>query len=141
MRDLHNHIHPKVLFEPVAAITDNTPRVSEIIDMQGYDACEFVLITGTDADADATFAVTVDEGDAANLSDAAAVAAADLLGTLALAGYNFADDKECRKIGYVGGKRYVRVTVTPSANTGNFFLAGVALQACGNVQPPPNPPQ
>ena len=40
------------------------------------------LITpGSIADADATFAVTVDEGDASDLSGSNSVAAADLLGT------------------------------------------------------------
>ena len=125
------------LIPPAAAVTDNTATVSNIIDTLGYDSVSFILITGTLSDADATFAVTCDEGDVSNLSDASAVAAADLVtqtsGTAALtaAGYTFADDGEVRCFGYVGGKRYVRVTVTPSANTGNHFVAGIAMLGPG----------
>lgn len=141
MRDLHNNIHPLVGIAPAAAATTNAAIVSTIVDTAGYNSCEFVIITGTSTDADATFAVTVHDGDVANLSDAAAVPAAQLIGTLAQAGYTFSDDGETRKIGYAGGKRYVRVTVTPSANdAGNIFLAGVWLLGHPTKAPTANPP-
>lgn len=135
-RDLHNRLHFVPLIVPVAARTDNTAIVSAIIDLQGYESCEFVLVTGTNTDTNATFAVTVDEGDAANLSDAVAVTNAKLIGTLAEAGFIFSDDNECRKLGYIGSKRYVRLTVTPSGNdSGNIFIAGVAV--LGNARNKP----
>lgn len=128
MRDMLNHIHPLVALAPAAAaITDNTAQVSAIINRSGFDSLTFLIITGTLADADATFAVTMDHGDASNLSDAAAVASTDLVGTLALAGFTFADDGETRKIGYVGLKSYVRLTITPSTNTGAAPMAVIAL--------------
>ena len=69
------------------------------------------------------------------------VPASQLLGTLAQASYTFADDGETRKIGYTGGKRYVRVTVTPSNNdAGNIFLAGVWLLGHPAKAPTLNPP-
>ena len=127
-REIHNDIHVVPLIVPVAARTDNTAIVSAIIDTANYNACEFVIVTGTNTDANATFAVTVDEGDAANLSDAVAVTDSKLVGTLALAGFTFGDDNECRKLGYIGNKRYVRLTVTPSGNdAGNIFISGVAV--------------
>ena len=56
--------------------------------------------------------------------------------------FQFDDDGECRKIGYVGSKRYVRVTVTPSGNdSGNIFLAGVAILGNPEMFPTANPPQ
>lgn len=141
-RDLHNHIHPVPLIAPVAARTDNTAIVSAIIDTAGYESCELVLVTGTNTDTNATFAVLVEDGDDPALGDNGAVADTFLLGTEALAGFTFADDVECRKIGYVGGKRYVRMTVTPSGNdSGNIFLAGVALLGHPRHAPPANPPQ
>lgn len=128
LRDIHSDIHPVPLIAPVAARTDNTAIVSAIIDTLGFEACELVIITGTNTDANATFAVLVEDGDVANLSDNAAVSDDYLVGTEAAAGFTFADDVECRKIGYKGPKRYVRVTVTPSGNdSGNIFLAGVAI--------------
>lgn len=127
-RDLHNNLHFVPLIAPVAARTDNTAIVSSIIDTQGYEGCELVLVTGTNTDANATFAVLVEDGNDSGLSDNAAVADTFLNGTESAAGFTYADDVECRKIGYVGGKRYVRMTVTPSGNdSGNIFIAGVAV--------------
>ena len=140
MRDLFNHVHPVRAISPVAAVTDNTAYVSEIIDRKGYESLTFLIATGSLADSDATFAVLLEEGDASNLSDAAAVADADLLGTEALAGFTFADDNETRKLGYVGNKRYVRLTITPSGNSGNVFLAAIALLGHPHLTPTANPP-
>lgn len=142
MKDLMNNIHCVPLIVPVAARTDNTAIVSAIIDRKGYNSCVLTLVTGTNTDANATFAVLVEDGDAANLSDATPVADAQLNGTEALAGFQFDDDNECRKIGYVGSKRYVRVTVTPSGNdSGNIFLAGIAILGNPEMFPTANPPQ
>ncbi|MCV9965724.1 hypothetical protein OIU34_28030 [Pararhizobium sp. BT-229] len=141
-REIHNELHFVPLIAPIAARTDNTAIVSSIIDTLGYNAAEFVLVTGTNTDANATFAVTVDEGDNSALSDAAAVATSQLVGTLALASFTFADDVECRKIGYIGTKRYVRVTVTPSGNdSGNIFISGIAVLGHPATGPTANPPQ
>lgn len=128
-REIHNDIHPVPLFHPKAAVTDDTAQVSAIIDTLGYEACALVIQNGTNADADATFTVLVEDGDNSALSDAAAVADQFLVGTEAAAGFTFADDNEARKISYRGGKRYVRVTVTPTGNvtTGTLYLAGVAI--------------
>jgi len=141
MRDLMNNIHTVPLIVPVAARTDNTAIVSAIIDTQGYDSCTLVLVTGTNTDADVTFTVLVEDGNASNLSDNAAVADAELIGTEVLAAFDFADDNECRKIGYRGSKRYVRMTVTPANNNaGNIFLAGVAILGHPHLAPTANPP-
>ena len=141
MRDQKNNLHILNAISPVAARTDNTAIVSSIIDTRGYHALTFGILIGTNTDTNATFAVTMDHGDASNLSDAAAVAATDLVGTLALAGYDFADDAESRKIGYIGGKRYVRLTITPSGNdSGNIFIAAAAILGLPAQAPTPNPP-
>lgn len=142
MRDLMNNIHPVPLITPIAARTDNTAIVSAIIDRLGYDSLTLVLVTGTNTDTNATFAVLVEDGDDSGLSDNGTVDDSELLGTEALAGFTFADDGECRKIGYIGHKRYVRLTVTPSGNdSGNIFLAGVAILGHPRVVPTANPPQ
>lgn len=141
MKDLHSSIHVVPLIVPVAARTDNTAIVSAIIDRKGYQSLELVLVTGTNTDTNATFTVLVEDGSASNLSDNAAVADVDLVGTELLAGFQFDDDGECRKIGYVGNKRYVRVTVTPAGNdSGNIFLAGVAVLGNPEMSPTANPP-
>lgn len=142
MRDLMNSIHTVNAIPPVAARTTNTAIVSSIIDLRGYESCVFAIALGTNTDADATFAVTMDEGDAPDLTGSNTVAAADLTGTPALAGFNFADDTETRKIGYVGSKRYVRLTITPSGNdAGNIFVAAIAILGHPARMPTANPPQ
>jgi hypothetical protein len=139
-RDLHSNIHVRRGISPAAAVADDTPFVSQIVDMAGYESAEFAILTGPLADADATFSVLVQDGDQANLSDAAAVPAAQLLGTQAQAGFTFADDDKVFKIGYVGGKRYARVTITPANNAGNAFIAGVWILGNPRSAPTSNPP-
>lgn len=139
MKDLHNNIHVKRVLSPVS-VADTTAQVGEIIDRQGYDSLEYVIATGSIADADATFTVLLEEGDAANLSDAAAVADADLLGTEVLAAFQFDDDNEVRKLGYKGNKRYTRLTITPVANASAALLSVVAVLGHPASAPTANPP-
>ncbi|NTF69384.1 hypothetical protein [Rhizobium rhizogenes] len=137
-KDIHDNLHFIPLFNPKAAVADDTAQVSAIIDTAGYESVELVIQNGANADVDATFAVLVQDGNVANLSDAATVPAGQLLGTSAQAGFTFADDNEARKIGYLGGKRYVRMTVTPTGNTGGtLFLSGVAV--LGHPRSAPTP--
>lgn len=138
-RDLMNDVTPKVAIAPVVT-TDNTALVSAVIDTLGYNSATFVIATGTLADADATFAVLLEESDASDLSGGNAVADADLIGTEALAGFTFAADSATRKLGYKGSKRYLRLTVTPSGNTGNAPIAAIAILGHANSRPTANPP-
>lgn len=139
MRDLMNNVNIKRVLSPVS-VADNTAQVGQIIDRQGYDSLTYVIATGSIADADATFTVLLEEGDASNLSDAAAVADADLIGTEVLAAFQFDDDNECRKLGYKGNKRYTRLTITPVANASAALLAAVAVLGHPAVVPTANPP-
>lgn len=141
MRDIANRLHFKPAIAPIAARTDNTPIVSAILDTLGFGSAVLALVTGTNTDADATFAVLLEESAASDMTGAVAVADADMIGTEALAGFQFDDDVECRKLGYIGAKRYIRATVTPSANgAGNIFLAGIWVQGHAASAPTLNPP-
>jgi hypothetical protein len=139
MRDQMNNINPRTAIAPVS-VADNTAAVSSIIDVTGHDSLTFVIATGSLADADATFAVLVEDGDAANLSDATAVSDDYLVGTEALAGFTFAADNSTRKIGYVGIKRYVRLTITPTGNASAALICAVAILGEPHRRPTPNPP-
>jgi hypothetical protein len=134
MRDLYNHIEVRRAISPVSEGGD-TAVVSQIIDRQGFDTLTFLIATGSLADANATFAVLVEDGNNSALSDNGAVADAQLLGTEALAGFQFDDDNEVRKIGYVGDKRYVRLTITPSGNSGAALVSAVAVLSQAATQP------
>jgi len=82
----------------------------------------------------------MEHGDAADLSDTAAVTSDDLVGTLALAAFTYADDNETRKVGYVGAKRYTRITVTPTGNAAAALISAIALLGHPASVPTANPP-
>lgn len=138
-KDLHNNIDVKRAISPVSE-AGNTALVSQILDTRGYESVELVILTGSIADADATFTVLIEDGDSATLTDNAAVADTFLLGTEAQAGFQFDDDNECRKIGYVGGKRYVRATITPANNASAALIAAVWVLGHARNAPTANPP-
>lgn len=140
MRDLASNLDIKPAFAPKTAVIDNTPFVSNILDTAGYNSAMLAILTGVEADTDATFTALLEEGDQADLSDAVAVADQDMIGTEALAGFDSNGDGVCRKIGYVGNRRYVRATVTPANNTGNAFLSGIWVLAGARNTPTSNPP-
>lgn len=129
--DLHNHIKASRGLSPKAAVTGNTPYVSEIVDTANMFATEWVMITGTNTDVDATFTLLIEDGDDSALSDNAAVDDSLLLGDedAGNGSFTFAEDNTVIKIGYIGAKRYVRATITPADNAaGDHFLAGVWIQ-------------
>lgn len=126
MHDMHNTVDVRPAVDP-AQVSDDTAAVGDIIDRQGFAAAEFIITVGTIADANATLTPLLEEGDDSGLSDAAAVADADLLGTEAGATFAAADDDNIAKLGYTGVKRYVRLTLTPAANTGAMDFGAVVV--------------
>lgn len=126
---------PSIIKRVLSPVSEagTTALVGEIIDHQGYESVTYAIATGSIADADATFTVLLEEGDVANMSDAAAVADADMvsqtLGTApeTAAAFTFADDNEVRKIGYKGTKRYSRLTITPVANASAALIAAICI--------------
>jgi hypothetical protein len=134
MRDLYNHLTIRRAISPVS-VADTTAQVSQIIDRQGFDSLVFAISTGSIGDADATFTILVEDDTAAGFGTGAAVADAELNGTEALAAFQFDDDNETRKIGYVGGKRYVRLTITPVGNASAALVSAVAILCNASLQP------
>lgn len=136
MREIFNQVRIVPALVPLAAaVADNTAQVGAIVDRRGFDSLLFAIVTGTLADADATFTVLLQHGDASNLSDAADVPDDQLVGTEAGAGLTFADDSKVSKIAYIGVKRYVRLTITPVNNAAAAPLAAVAILGHAAVEP------
>lgn len=125
MSDIYNDTVLKRAISPVS-VGDNTAQVSQIIDTKGFGGCLWGFLAGSLADADATFTVLVEEGDASNLSDATAVADDNMVGTEAGASFQFDDDNEVRKLLVRPTKRYVRLTITPANNSGAALVAAFA---------------
>lgn len=137
MKDLLNNIDVKRVISPVST-GDNTATVGQVIDGQGCASVTYVIAIGSLADADATFTVLLEESDASG-SGFSAVADADLIGTEALASFQYDDDNECRKLGYKGSKRYTRLTITPANNASAGLWSAVAILQ-PSIVPTANPP-
>jgi hypothetical protein len=143
MQDLFNNVHTVEALAPQSS-ADDTALVGAIIDTLGYDSATLVISIGSIGDADATFAVLLEDGNDSGLTDAAAVPDAGLLGTEALAAFQFDDDNKTRKLGYINGKRYLRLTITPTNNSGTpsaALLGAVAVLGHPGSAPTANPPQ
>ena len=121
-------------FLPVAAlvaqvISTNTTTAGAIIDTADFDG-GIIFVPTCGAYTDGTYNFLVEEGDAANLSDAAAVADAGLIGTeagLAMAAADVAG-AALGSIGVISAKRYLRISVVSTATTFGATLAIFAMQ-------------
>jgi len=104
-----------------ATLSGTTPAAGDWIDMQGWEALTFSVSTGTVTDAGTTsgFSFEVQESDTTAAADATAVADADLVGLESALTVTADDDdnKLIGSIGYVGGKRYVRIVATGTTGT------------------------
>jgi hypothetical protein len=139
--DLVNGFNPSIALAPLAtALNDNTQQVTTTLDLQGSHAATLFLLTGTLADAGAEFVTTLYEGNAANMSDEAAVADADLIGTEELASFNQSADNKAFKLGYKGNKRYIRAKITVTNNASAAPLAGMWLTKTDRAGAAANPP-
>jgi hypothetical protein len=125
MKDLHSKIKVSPAIAPAAIRTGNATTTSNTIDTDGFAALEFLLQAG--AITDGTWTVSVFHGDAANMSDEAQCAAADLIGT-AQPTLASGDSNTCKRVGYKGGKRYVRVKAVQAGATTGGFISAVAVQ-------------
>lgn len=110
MKDLYHDLLAEHSLYPVSL--SGAVEGDAIIDLQGFEGALIVCHTGA-ISVDVVF--ELQEGDEANLSDAAAVADADLLGSEPTF-LNATEDDTVKTFGYIGSKRYIRVDAT--AGTG-----------------------
>ena len=130
MKDMKNNIKVSNALN-IQAIASNTTVNGAIIDTKGYDSLTFVFQTGTITDGDYT--LLIQEGNNSGLTDAAAVADADLLGTEAGASFSAdTDDNKVSEIGYRGNKRYLRLSVVSTNVTTGGTVGATAI--LGNPQ-------
>jgi len=111
----------------IQTISSDTTTNGIIIDMLDYQSVEFFIHTGTITTG--VFTPLLQEGDDSGLSDAANVSTDYLLGTYADATFTTAasDDNAVKRIGYVGKKRYVRLSIV-TTSTGNGVISAIAVK-------------
>ncbi|MAO24092.1 MAG: hypothetical protein CMJ25_25355 [Phycisphaerae bacterium] len=104
-----------------ATLSGTTKAEGDWIDMQGWQSVTFSVGTATVTDAGTAsgFSFQVEEGDDTTDAGATAVADADLVGTEAALTVtsDTDDDKMIGSIGYIGSKRYVRMTAVGTTGT------------------------
>jgi hypothetical protein len=110
MKDLKNNIIAALALIPVAHAA--TKADSTIIDLQGAQSATVLINTGAIAGA-GLYVISLRHGDASDLTGDSECVAADLLGSFPA---SLAADT-AYIVGYVGGKRYVRVVITKTSGT------------------------
>lgn len=120
--DLKNDISVKNALN-IAAISSNTTTAGVEIDTQGFESVTFVLETG--ARTDGTFTPLIQESDTSG-TYSGSVADEDLIGTEAAAALATAHSRS--EVGYVGKKRFVKLSVvSTSVTSGATVGASVIL--------------
>ena len=121
MKDLHSNIKPvSILHAVVVSATGN----SGDIDLQGFNSAEFLVDAGVDAGTglgashNLVFTLThADDNGSGAAGSYGNVAAADVLGVTSASGVVLTidstdEDNTLYRFGYVGGKRFVKLTWT-----------------------------
>lgn len=133
-QDIQNNIPLVTSSAPTGTSSDNTaitlPSASTGFDMTGFTAVNLLLIAGTLADADATFAVELRESDATN-GTYTAIADADLIALESTVAFAFGDDNIVKQIGVVPRNKFLRAVITPSSNASAAAFTAV-LQGVKN---------
>lgn len=124
MRDLHNNIGLVRVLDPAVRNADVNGGDADV-DLQGYNACQMVVVVGQSADTlngSNTISLELEESD--DDSTYTDVAAADMLGGVGGSSGQFAliddpaEDDLVYSVGYIGDKRYVRLVVNFSGTHG-----------------------
>lgn len=102
---------------------------TSLVDMQGYDALDIAFINGTVTDAGTAsgFTSKLQEADVTTGASFTDVATADAVNGVAtvVTTLDTDDDKIAGVLGYVGGKRYVRVSATGTTlSDATVFVVG-----------------
>lgn len=137
--DILNTLAMRRLISPLRQTNSSSAVVSQILDRQGFDRVGIVIQTGDLTDANATFAATLEESNDSGMSGATAVGTADIVGGVTVAAalnFAFGDDNIFKQLGYIGTKRYLRLTITPTGNdAGNLDVSAFAVLGGGMKQP------
>jgi hypothetical protein len=153
--DIVNNLDPVTAIAPGAGFANNNPITTSILDTAGFDAAMLVIQLGA-LYAGMTATVVLQHGNASNLSDATNVSAESLLEELSpgvtQSGYTptaegnagisqaNGDANTTKKIGYVGGKRYLQATITPANNGATSYISATWVRGDPRNAPTPNPP-
>ena len=112
------------------AISSNTTTAGAAIDLQGYEAMVFAI--RSNAWTDGTYTPLVQESDSSG-SGYTDVADDDLIGLEADAAIGAANT--VKKIGYVGHKRYVKLSIVSTGVTSGANMSAIAIRGHARHNP------
>lgn len=102
-------------------LSGTTPATSSYVDLRGFEGCTIVMVNNTVTDAGTASGFTATLQESADTTGAAAttVAVGDTVGGAATIAVTLdaADNVIAGAIGYLGGERYVGITVTGTTGT------------------------
>ncbi|MCJ8334556.1 MAG: hypothetical protein MJH10_09985 [Epibacterium sp.] len=105
-------------------VSGTTPATSAYVDLQGYDAATLIVTTNavTDAGTASGFTITLQESDDTTAAGAGTVATTDTVdGANALTVTSDDDDNVVvGGLSYLGGKRYIGISVTGTTGSAAF---------------------
>lgn len=143
MKDLYNNLEVVSIIDPVTVTNGGAPAAVADIDLAGFNSALIVYSVGTSADTlSASLYHTLklehaDDDGTGSAGDYSAVAAADVLGvTPSSTGIIFTiDDPEkanaVYKCGYVGGKRFLKITAAETGATEGCPISVVLIKGHG----------
>jgi len=135
MKDLYNHITPVQAIAPVLVLDATVPAAVEV-DLVNFNSAVISVNCGAKAAGDTgtiTIALTHADDDGTGASgDYADVAAKDVQGATPATGVVFtlaaaAVAAAIYKIGYIGGKRFVKLTTAEAGSNATGTIIGVTV--------------
>ena len=130
MKDLYNHIEFVQAIKPVL-VKDNTVPTAATVDLAGFNSAVIELSVGLKSADAGTITLKAEHSDTTSFAN---VAAADMQGVTPAEGVIYtidadSDDYTSRivKFGYVGGKRYLKLTIAEVGTNTNGVILGVTV--------------
>ncbi len=118
----------------IQAITTDVTTDGNVIDMQGFSSLEFILFSGTLTDG--SYTPLIEESDEITFGgEETPVADSDLTKTEASVAFADSDDDTVKKIGYIGGKRFVRMTLVSASTSTGGTIGCLAIQGHPYIAP------
>ena len=142
MKDLYNNLEVVSIIDPVTVTDGSVPAAVGGIDLAGFNSALIVYSVGTEVGelSDSLYHTLklehADDDGTGSAGDYSAVAAADVLGVTPAQGIIFTiDDPEkdnaVYKCGYVGGKRFLKITAAEEGATAGCPISVVLIKGHG----------
>lgn len=138
MKDLYNNIEIESMLDPIVG-ANGSAAGALVADLQGFNSAVFIFhvgLEGSTLSGSNYWTVTMDHADdngSGSSGTYANVAAADVQGVTPASGVvvtvdDPAEDNAIYKIGYVGGKRFVKLTIAETGTGPNLPQSLVVIK-------------